>query len=184
MGKRTVIIVEYDPQWPAQFEALRAVIANALRELALRIEHIGSTSIPGLAAKPIIDIDTVIASAELLPDVIHALGGLGYSHQGERGVPTRESFARAGSDVPRDGSGRNWPPHHLYVCAEGSREIVRQTAFRDYLRAHPEQAAAYEALKRDLARRFPDDPEAYCDAKSDFVEGVLRRALPAQSPFL
>ena len=174
--KRPVVIVDYDPQWPVLFAELRAVLWAALGDVALAIEHVGSTSVPGLAAKPIIDLDVVIEFTARLPDAIRCLAGLGYSHEGDKGIPGREAFARAGPDVPRNGTGRTWPHQHLYACAQDSTELARQLAFRDYLRAHPDAALAYERLKRQLAEKFRDDRDAYCDGKSTFVEEVLRRA--------
>lgn len=161
-----IIIVEYDPRWPEQFERLRSRIASALGPLAAAIEHVGSTAVPGLAAKPIIDLDVLLDSAASLSEAITRLGTLGYQHRGDLGVPGREAFRSPSNDSP----------HHLYVHGPGSREFRRHVAFRDYLRANREDARAYECLKRTLARQFRDDREAYNLAKTDFVEAILRRA--------
>ena len=161
-----VEIAEYDPGWAAFFAARRDAIAAALGPLAQRIEHVGSTSVPGLAAKPIVDMDVVIAARDDLAPVIERLSGLGYLHEGDLGVAGREAFA-APEGLPR---------HHLYVCAADSRELARHLAFRDYLRAHPEAVRAYAELKRSLAARQRDDREAYTSAKTEFVEQVLTRA--------
>ena len=139
MNNQSVVIVDYDPQWPQVFHDLSRVIGGALGERALSIEHVGSTAVPGLAAKPIIDIDVVIASDDQLPAVIQALALLGYVHQGDLGIPQREAFNRQGDDVPRGGLGGTWPEHHLYVCPQDSRELRRHLAFRDFLRAHPKK---------------------------------------------
>jgi GrpB-like predicted nucleotidyltransferase (UPF0157 family) len=171
-----ITIGEYDPQWPVAFAAVRHVLAKALGTLALAIEHVGSTAIPGLAAKPILDLDVVIACREYLPDVIEALSLLGYFHQGDLGIVGREAFGRRSPDVPRDGTGRAWPAHHLYVCAHDSAELARHITFRDYLRKHPEAVEAYAKLKRRLAERFAHDHEEYAQHKTGFVEDVLRRA--------
>ena len=173
---RTIEIVPYDPRWPAIFAELSRVVAGALGPLALSIEHVGSTSVPGLAAKPIVDMDVVIVSRSLLPDVLRALAPLGYIHRGDLGIAGREAFAHERPDVPRDGSGRVWPAHHLYVCAQDNAELGRHLVFRDYLRAHPESALAYGELKRRLARQFPHDIEAYIEGKAAFVREILRRA--------
>ena len=169
-------VVDYDPSWPLAFAELRRVIAAALGELALRIEHVGSTAVPGLAAKSIIDMDAVIADLSLLPQAISVLHELGYVHQGELGIANRHAFKWTGSDVPRDATGREWQNHHLYVCPEDSPELARHTAFRDYLRQHPLRAEDYAALKRSLAERFPYDIDAYIDGKSAFIEAALREA--------
>lgn len=169
-------IVECDPQWPMAFAAMRHVLTRVLGALALAIEHVGSTAVPGLAAKLILDLDVVIASPVHLPEAIRALARLGYFHQGDLGIVGREAFGRHGPDVPRGGTGRTWPAHHLYVCAHDSAEWVRHVTFRDYLRHHPEAVEMYAQLKRQLAQRFPHDREAYAQHKTGFVEAILRRA--------
>lgn len=166
-------IVDYDPRWPQIFADLSAVIRGHLVDLASGIEHVGSTAVPGLCAKPIIDLDVVIASRDHLPQVVQSLAQLGYEHQGDLGIAQREAFRRAGSDVPHAGRGRSWPEHHLYVCARDNAELHRHIAFRDALRANPAYAAAYGQLKRRLADQFRQDRNAYCDAKTLFVEKVL-----------
>jgi GrpB-like predicted nucleotidyltransferase (UPF0157 family) len=175
--RKPVVLVEYDANWPRVFAELRAAYASALGDLAERIEHVGSTAVPGLAAKPIIDIDVVATTAAALPEVIQRLSRLGYRHNGDQGIAGREALVRdEQSDVPRDGSARAWPPHNLYVCVAGTRELRRHLLFRDWLRADPDHAAEYAALKRNLAERHRNDRDAYCLAKTDFIEAVLLRA--------
>jgi GrpB-like predicted nucleotidyltransferase (UPF0157 family) len=174
---KPVVLVPYDPGWPATFAAFKEVYARALGDLAQAIEHVGSTSVLGLVAKPIIDIDIVIASTAKLPDLIRGLSTLGYRHNGDQGVPGREAFAREGlADVPRDGSGRRWPAHNLYACAADAAELRRHLLFRDWLRAHPARAEAYGALKRHLAEIYRDDRDRYCEAKSEFIEATIVEA--------
>ena len=170
---RTIEIVDYDPAWPETFAGISQVVAAALGPLALRIEHVGSTAVPGLSAKPIIDLDVVTESPDVLPPVVEALNTLGYAHEGDGGIPSREAFRREGGTVPADGSGRTWPAHHLYVCPRDSEELRRHLRFRDHLRGHPDAASRYDALKRDLARRYANDIDAYVEGKSAFVEGIL-----------
>ena len=134
-SKAPVVIVDYDPAWPVAFAALARVLSQAFGELALSIEHVGSTAVPGLAAKPVIDLDVVISAEERLPAVDAALMPLGYEYEGEKDIPGRHAFDRRGEDVPRDGSRLTWPAHHLYVCARGCTELRRHLAFRDYLRS-------------------------------------------------
>jgi GrpB-like predicted nucleotidyltransferase (UPF0157 family) len=176
-NRRKVEIVDYDPAWAKLFAELSDVVGRALGDLALAIEHVGSTSVPGLAAKPIVDLIVVIPSRDLLPAVIPCLATLGYEHEGDLGVTGREAFRRPSTDVPRDGGGRERPRHHLYVCAQDSQELARMLAFRDVLRQNPAQADAYAQLKQELARRYPYDVNAYAEAKTDFVEGILTQAL-------
>lgn len=158
-----VVIVDYDPLWPGQFEVFRSRLANTLGGLAVAIEHVGSTAVPGLAAKPILDIDILLKSAADLPRAIGALASIGYRHRGDLGVPGREAFRAPAGDLR----------HHLYVCPDNG-EFQRHVTFRGHLRSHPEVANAYASLKRELAIRFRNDREAYNNAKSDFVEKILR----------
>jgi GrpB-like predicted nucleotidyltransferase (UPF0157 family) len=165
-----IVIVNHDPRWPAVFAQLRDHIANALGPLATRIGHVGSTAVPGLAAKPIIDLDVVIATRDDLPAVIERLHPLGYRHEGDLGVPGREAFTTPPAA----------PPHHLYVCAADSTALAQHLALRDLLRAHPDTARAYGELKRSLARRFRNDQTAYTQAKTAFIEQALTQgATPA-----
>jgi GrpB-like predicted nucleotidyltransferase (UPF0157 family) len=169
-------VVPYDPQWATTFDEIKKVVTETVGDLALSIEHVGSTSIPRMSAKPIIDLDVVIRSYDELPVMVARLSSLGYVHQGDLGIKGREAFKREGEDVPRTGTGKVWPKHHLYVCPQGSEGLSRHLAFRDYLRAHPEELAEYEAVKRGLAEENPHDWEAYTDGKTDYIVGILRRA--------
>ena len=160
-----IIIEDYDPHWPEQFELLRLQITQSLGTLAAAIEHVGSTAVPGLGAKPIIDIDVLLHSGSDLLEAIACLANVGYQHQGDLGITGREAF-RAPS---------NSFPHHLYVHPPQSREYARHIIFRNHMRANPEDARAYERLKRALAKEYRDDREAYSLAKTEFVENILRR---------
>jgi len=166
----TVIVLDYDPNWPGLFQSLRKRIADALGDMAATIEHVGSTAVPDLAAKPIIDIDVLLASETMLPVAIQRLASLGYVHRGNLGVPEREAFLAPAND----------PPHHLYVFPPSSAEFRRHMAFRDYLRAHPEDAKIYSDLKTALAERFRDDRSAYNTAKAEFVAELTSRAIATQ----
>jgi GrpB-like predicted nucleotidyltransferase (UPF0157 family) len=166
-----VIIEDYDPCWPQLFDRLRVRLAAVLNELADSIEHVGSTAVPGLAAKPIIDIDVLLRSSTDFPVVVRKLTELGYEHRGDLGVSGREAFRAKGAAIQ----------HHLYVCPPGSREYDRHIAFRNYLRAHGTDANAYALLKRELASKFGSDREGYNQAKSEFVRSILQRALEASS---
>jgi GrpB-like predicted nucleotidyltransferase (UPF0157 family) len=172
---RPVIIEDYSPRWPLVFDELRAVVAAALGNLAVVIEHVGSTSVPGLCAKPIIDLDVILESRERLPAVIAALGALGYVHQGDLGITGREAFAARDVHVPYALPARNWMDHHLYVCAKDNLNLYRHLKFRDYLRTHPIAASAYGDLKRQLASRFRHDRDAYCESKTEFIQATLAK---------
>jgi GrpB-like predicted nucleotidyltransferase (UPF0157 family) len=166
MGNPTVVVVDYDPAWPQEFEALRARVWPAVSDVALRIEHVGSTSVPGLAAKPIIDMTVVVPSRDQVPAAIDRLASIGYVHRGNLGIDDREAFDHPAA-LRR---------HNLYVCPEGTIGIVNQVAVRDHLRMHPEAAERYATLKKQLAGEHPNDIEAYVFGKTDFVLGVLRTA--------
>jgi GrpB-like predicted nucleotidyltransferase (UPF0157 family) len=161
----TIIIEEYDPQWPRTFESLRSRISAALGPMAVAIEHIGSTAVPGLAAKPIIDLDVLLCSDSDLAPAIAALASLGYEHHGDLGIPGREAFRNPLSGFP----------HHLYVCSPNRDEYRRHLAFRDHLRSHPGDASAYADLKRKLAAQFGPNRDAYTEAKTEFINEILRR---------
>jgi GrpB-like predicted nucleotidyltransferase (UPF0157 family) len=171
-----VLIREYDQRWPIEADALGRAVADALGGLADRIEHVGSTAVPGLAAKPILDLDIVLAPAAQMPEVIAALRELGYRHEGDLGIEGREAFSRADDAVPWTSVARSWMAHHLYACDRNSQELARHFAFRDHLRRNTDDARRYASLKRELAERFRDDRDGYCEAKTSFVEDVLRRA--------
>ncbi len=156
-------IVPYDPAWPVTLQTLRSRLYDAVGHLAVAVEHVGSTAVSGLAAKPILDVDVVMRSASDLADAICRLGGIGYVHLGDQGVPGREAFAGP------QGS----PQHHLYLVVQGSEALRNHVQFRDYLRAHPDKAAEYSLLKRKLALRFRDDRDGYTEGKTEFVKGVL-----------
>jgi D-alanyl-D-alanine dipeptidase len=164
----------YDPEWPVHFEAIRSALLAILGSSVSRIEHVGSTSVPGLWAKPILDIDIVVAGPEQMEHVIAALGAFGYQHQGDRGLPGREAFRLKAGDEWKDSAPSTWHPHYLYACIDGARELVRQVAFRDHLRANEVAASAYVELKKKLAAQHPWDRTRYSDLKSPFVEAVLR----------
>jgi GrpB-like predicted nucleotidyltransferase (UPF0157 family) len=161
-----IVIVDYDPSWPAAFAALRAPVAAAFGPIAVAIEHVGSTAVPGLAAKPVIDLDVAIRVEADLVAAIERLAPLGYVYEGDNGIPGRAAFA--------------CPPqlarHHLYVCTHDSTEYRRHLLFRDYLRAHAEVATAYGTLKRQLAEQYRTQRAAYVEAKGPFVRETLAQA--------
>lgn len=164
---KPVLILDYDPNWPVVFQSLRKRIAKALGDMAAAIEHVGSTAVPNLAAKPIIDIDVLLKSETILPAAIERLASVGYIHQGNLGVPEREAFLAPAGD----------PPHQLYVCPPRSAEFRRHLAFRNYLRAHPQDAKIYGDLKRALVSQFREDRPGYMNTKGEFVEELTSRAI-------
>jgi GrpB-like predicted nucleotidyltransferase (UPF0157 family) len=159
-----ISIVDYDPAWPATFEWLRDRAWRTLGAVAQSIEHVGSTSVPGLAAKPIIDMDVVVSSPEASRAAIARLSTLGYEHVGNLGIPDREAFRAPPED----------PAHHLYVCLAGSRALRNHLRFRDYLRQDPDAVAAYVALKRSLSADLAHDRLGYGEAKTEFIVRILQ----------
>lgn len=163
---KRVTVVSYDQAWPGEFLKILGQLAPFILPPAIRIEHVGSTSVPGLWAKPIIDIDVVIRDMTVLPEIIARLAGIGYRHEGDLGIPGREAFCYDGKPELK--------AHHLYVCPESSPELRRHIAFRDYLRAHPDAVAEYGRIKREGAALFPDDIDAYIAHKSPVIEKIYR----------
>jgi GrpB-like predicted nucleotidyltransferase (UPF0157 family) len=161
--RQPIVISDYDPRWPELFCELRDGLPAGLRMRARSIEHVGSTAVPGLAAKPIIDIDVVVADEADVAEAIAMLAAAGYPHKGDAGVPGRAAF-----DQPQ-----HLPEHHLYVCVEGAGPLVAHLRLRDHLRANPDTAGEYAALKRELAAAYGDDREGYTEAKTAFIEAVL-----------
>lgn len=160
-----LIVAAYDPQWANQFAQTRVQLLDALRDLNVQIEHIGSTSVVGLAAKPIIDIAICVESAEDAIRAITPLARLGYICYGEAEIPGRVYFDR-----------RAYEPCHLHLYVRGNPELERHLIFRDYLRAHPDTAQQYAELKYALAEKFRNDRPAYTEAKTEFIRGVEARA--------
>jgi GrpB-like predicted nucleotidyltransferase (UPF0157 family) len=168
-----VEIVPYDPAWPRLFEEERQALIDAIGPwLAGPVEHIGSTAIPGLAAKPVIDIMAGVTSLDASRPALDAAARLGYCYFPYR--PDLEHWFCKPSAAFRT--------HHLHLMPAGGPEWIGTIAFRDYLRAHPEIAAEYAALKTRLARQYRDDREAYTQAKGPFITRVTRAALEAGRP--
>jgi GrpB-like predicted nucleotidyltransferase (UPF0157 family) len=170
-------IAPYDPAWAAAFEDERERLARALGALARRIDHNGSTSVTGLAAKPIIDIQVSVDALQPLAAYREPLSALGYTH-----VPDPDDAVCPFFHRPQ-----TWPhTHHVHVVQHGGAEERRTLAFRDYLRDHEDVLREYAALKQQLAPRFAATDraarEAYADAKSEFIERIIQRALAAGYP--
>jgi len=165
-----VLVVEYDPEWPRRYEDERARIIAALGGLMTGIEHVGSTAVPGLGGKPVIDIMVGVARFEDGERCVGLLEGLGYEYCGEAGIPGRLFFRRG---LPRT--------HQIHLAEEGGDFWEDVLLFRNFLRAHPQTAAEYYKLKKKLAARFRTEREVYADAKTPFIRSVLERARAAQA---
>ncbi len=157
-----IVVVDYDQAWPAQYAAEAARIRDALGAGLIGLDHIGSTAVPGLAARPIVDMMPLVASFEAAESLVPPMEMLGYHYFGEYGIPRRHYFNR--------------PGYHVHMLEPGSAQATGHIAFRDYLRAHPETAAAYASLKRRLAALHRDDRDGYTDAKAEFVQSIIATA--------
>ena len=169
-----VVIADYDPRWPAIYAAETARVNDAIGEWLVGIEHVGSTSVPGLAAKPVIDIMPGLRSLGNSPHIVRPLQKLGYQYfpEHENVMPERRYFALPASDEHR---GRR--RFHLHIVETTSAFWRRHLAFRDHLRAHPETAGEYAALKHRLAAEYGSDHVGYTGAKTEFITRIESLAL-------
>ena len=150
MKTEHIEVVDYDSKWVNDFNQIKGEIEEALKDLVLVVEHVGSTSVPLLAAKPIIDLDVVIDQNDL-KEVIYLLENHGYIYEGDLGLKDREAFRYEGKEHLRI--------HHLYVCPQDSKELKRHLAFRNYLRNHPNTVKEYGKVKKEAAKLYPNDIE-------------------------
>jgi GrpB-like predicted nucleotidyltransferase (UPF0157 family) len=163
-----VVVVPHDPSWAAEFAGESRQVELALGDVLVAIHHIGSTAIPGIHSKPIIDMLAVVSDLATLDGRDARLQALGYEAKGEFGIPGRRYYRKDDSDGRRT--------HHLHAFQVGSPQVERHLAFRDFLTAHPEWAEKYGALKRRLAEAHPTHREAYMDGKDEFIREVGVRA--------
>ena len=162
MGTKNVVVLPYDPKWKNDFEKIKQELVNAIGDLIVCIEHVGSTSVEGLSAKPIIDIDVVISDYSVFDSIVSRLSDIGYTHEGDLGIKDREAFKY--SDKP------HLRKHHLYVCPQNSKELLRHITFRDFLRNNPEAVKKYSKVKENGAKLFPDNMDKYIEYKSPCIE--------------
>lgn len=162
MQTKQVVVLPYDAKWKSDFENIKKEIENAIGELIVGVEHVGSTSVEGLSAKPCIDIDVVIKDYSVFDDVVDRLGAIGYTHEGNLGIEGREAFKYF--DKP------HLQTHHLYVCPQQSKELNRHITFRDFLRKNPEAAKRYGAIKEKAAQLFPNYIDKYIEYKAPCID--------------
>ena len=168
-----LVVVPYDPKWPAMFERERAEIDACIGQHILRIEHAGSTSIPGMAGKPTVDILVGVKDWDEARVTIGPLAEIGWEFRGERGMPRRHLFRRLNPEGRRT--------HQLHMLEVTHPDWDAMLLFRDYVRSHPDAAAEYQRLKLDLARSYPNSRGAYTAGKEAFVMGVLEEARRARN---
>ncbi|MBQ4574049.1 MAG: GrpB family protein [Clostridia bacterium] len=162
MHNKRVIVLPYNPIWKHDFEEIKHELAAAIGDIVTGIEHVGSTSVVGLSAKPIIDIDIVISDYSFFDEVACRLAQIGYHHEGNLGIKDREAFMYSGKP--------HLQKHHLYVCPQVSAELKRHITFRDYLRNHPDAVKRYSKVKEEAARLYPNDIDQYIEYKTPCIE--------------
>lgn len=167
-----VEVVPHNPEWRHAFEQEAKQIAIAIEDNLIHIHHIGSTAIPNIYAKPIIDFLVEVKDILRIDEQSPTIEILGYEAMGEFGLPGRRYFRKYKTPEIRT--------HHVHMYQVGSSEITRHLAFRDYMIAHPEAAQQYSELKRKLASKYPQDIEAYMDGKDQFVKEMTQKALAWQ----
>ena len=166
MKTKKVIVLPYDEAWESAFESIKSEIEAALGDLMLCAEHVGSTSVKGMFAKPCIDIDVVIRDDSVFDDVVKRLNAIEYIHEGDLGIKGREAFKYADKS--------HLMAHHLYVCPSDSEELHRHVTFRDFLRQNPEAVKRYSQAKEKAAALFPNDIDGYIQYKSPCIEELYR----------
>ena len=167
MRTAKIIVLPYDEAWVSAFEDIKAEIKNALGDLIIGIEHVGSTSVAGMSAKPCIDIDVIIKDYSVFDAVRDKLATIGYIHEGDLGIKGREAFQY--SDKP------HLMAHHLYVCPQDSEELYRHMTFRDFLRGNDAAAKKYSLVKETAAKLFPNDINQYIEYKTPCIEELYRQ---------
>lgn len=167
MRTAKVIVMPYDKAWKTAFFEIKQEIEAAAGDLIIGIEHVGSTSVEGMSAKPCIDIDVIIEDDTVFEAVAQALVSIGYIHEGNLGIADREAFRYSGKD--------HLLKHHLYVCPQYSEELRRHMTFRDFLRSDPDAAATYSRVKEEAARLFPNDIDGYIRHKTPCIEELYRQ---------
>ncbi|MEO1619836.1 MAG: GrpB family protein [Cyanobacteria bacterium J06632_3] len=176
---RTVEVVPHRPEWRDAFEAESKRIAEALGDNVVEIHHIGSTAIPRIYAKPIIDLLVEVKDIAKVDAQNSAMQVIGYDTKGEYGIPQRRYFQKSKSD--KRGSDKNSAAesrtHHVHIFEVGSNQVARHLTFRDYMIAHPEEAQRYSDLKRRLAKEHSTNRAKYIDGKDGFIKAIDRKAL-------
>lgn len=166
-----IVIAEYDPSWPLLFEKEKASILAVAGDYIDDIQHIGSTSVPGLGAKPVIDILISLRDLSLVEKCVPPLHSLDYEYFGEHGLPGRHFFRKPPTSVSSFER-----THHILMVQKGHEQWTLPLLFRDYLRLHPEAAQEYYLLKKALASQYGADREGYTNAKTEFVQSIIRAA--------
>lgn len=160
-----VVVEDYNPKWKIEFEKIKAELMMVLSDKIISIEHVGSTSVEGLAAKPIIDIDIVIDNN--FEEVRIALESISYIHEGDLGIHGREAFKYYNKE--------HLMKHHLYVCNKENEELYRHIKFRDYLKVHKVDRDKYSLVKKEMVKKYPEDIELYIDGKEPIILEIHKK---------
>lgn len=162
MRTAKVEVVPYDKEWVQAFETIKNEIESAIGQFITTVEHVGSTSVEGMSAKPCIDIDVVIKDYSVFDAVVKGLALIGYEHEGDLGIKDREAFKYSDKT--------HLMKHHLYVCPQYSAELHRHITFRDFLKNHPDAVAEYSRVKETAAKLYPDDIDGYIQYKTHCIQ--------------
>jgi len=162
MRTEKVVVLPYNISWKTDFEKIKYEIESVLGDAIIGIEHVGSTAVEGMSAKPCIDIDVIIKDYSVFDDIVKKLETTGYIHEGDLGIKDREAFRY--TDKP------HLQNHHLYVCPQYSAELHRHIIFRDFLRNNPEAVKKYSSVKEQAAALFPDNIDEYIGYKTPYIE--------------
>ena len=166
MQTKKVTVTPYTAAWSDAFEQIKGEIDAAIGDLIIGIEHVGSTSVPGMSAKPCIDLDVIIKDYSVFDQIVSRLGAIGYLHEGDLGIKDREAFRYI--DKP------HLMTHHLYVCPRYSEELRRHITFRDFLRSNAEAVKQYSAVKEKAAELYPNDIDGYIAYKSPCIQELYQ----------
>ena len=166
MRTKRVVVEKWNPQWKYEYEKIVASLGKDIIYNSIKIEHVGSTSVEGLSAKPVIDLDIVIEK-DKFAIIKELLNKKGYEHEGDLGIEGREAFSYSGKE--------ELMTHHLYVCPKNSKELFKHITFRNFLKNNPALAAEYSKVKEQAAVLYPDDIDKYMEFKSEIIEKIYKR---------
>jgi GrpB-like predicted nucleotidyltransferase (UPF0157 family) len=171
------LVVEYDPKWAEEFEALAAVLAEVFGSHIVNIYHVGSTAISGMMAKPVLDVDVELAPGVAIDTATKILAALGYEYEGDLGIPGRYAYRNTSPAVPFSRQRASWMHHHLYVCPHASAELARMLLFRDRLRQSPELREEYMQLKQAALCLAQGVRQIYVDEKARLGDSFFKRVI-------
>ena len=166
MKTKNVVVEKWNPKWKDEFEKIVASLGKDIIYNSIKIEHVGSTSVEGLSAKPIIDLDIVIEN-DNFEIIKRLLNDKGYKHEGDLGIEGREAFSYSGKE--------ELMTHHLYVCPKNSKELFKHITFRNFLKNNPALVAEYSKVKEQAAVLYPDDIDKYMEFKSEIIEKIYKK---------